>query len=798
MHNPSSGTSTSHLPPFTTDRLDNLLSVGVKAFLAGNEGLDKQLGADEWFSRITEVGDLAEWWIGSGGRDVPFSCWAFVYEWVPQAKETLILSADIQFELGKGRIFHKEGKLAKEKLAQLEANGLEALDKSIAALRQQLAQLFEAQDQHIQKRKLAKWGRQTLPWRVYRNQFQLLRRQQTRIFHEWKELWKTADTMSEMAQLLVSASQNCKMELQELLATLKEAEQTAQQIIEKDQRAGLRRIASKLKEFEQRIEIGQNVDIVQSKLEVHFAKLPKSTELGVNYGDGTLFTQNISLRDRVSQWVRSEIFPYIFEIRELTENLMQDGRLTLLNLRNWVLLMAEKKEEDAVPLEMPSFFSIVEQKVAQGQKEIEGWAEIVDLRMKKHFQLSGLLSDQVSFLAVEGQTGIHHLKINRYKSLTWLQEKWRAVVKGYRDFFKMLEREESLTSSEKIVRFLRERQGDPENQAYSSIFRTRGFVSPSFAVGQEGHLTHVNQIVRDWEAGFRGSLLITGKRFAGKTHFAEFVALHLFNRNSYRLSPDSPITVSGRKFVTTCQLGPALEEVNRSLQGKRAMLLIDDIEGWWDPQITVQENLADLMKFMAQHGQKIFVVVTMGNSMRAHLEKILDLDQAFQGEVNLDDTTYQQVHEAIIIRHGATHSKLVDGNGEELSPQAFRKLTKSIYQASGGNIGEALNLWSAYIHHRDQESVVTKYQRGHELPDFLDFDSGILLGTILMQRQTNEFRLRKTFGPSFQRKYLPIVRRMIGTGILARDLGGGLELDPVVVNKVGELLHVGKFIHYRA
>ena len=97
----------------------------------------------------------------------------------------------------------------------------------------------------------------------------------------------------------------------------------------------------------------------------------------------------------------------------------------------------------------------------------------------------------------------------------------------------------------------------------------------------------------------------------------------------------------------------------------------------------------------------------------------------------------------------------------------------------------------------DQGEKVTHNNRDiYYLPNFINPDIAILLSTIMMEKRTNEYRLRKIFGPAFQNKYSSMVKRLIGMGLLSRNVDGSLEITDVAVNDVGRLLERYGFLKF--
>ena len=121
-------------------------------------------------------------------------------------------------------------------------------------------------------------------------------------------------------------------------------------------------------------------------------------------------------------------------------------------------------------------------------------------------------------------------------------------------------------------------------------------------------------------------------------------------------------------------------------------------------------------------------------------------------------------------------------------PKEFSRQASEVYRLSRGNIGEALHLWAIASTVVNEEEVHINPLPLHTLPDFIDADKGILLRTLLEQKQSNEYRLLKQFGPAFGKRYKVIIQRLLSYGILQRQGNGMLTVSPGVVNEVARML----------
>ena len=102
-----------------------------------------------------------------------------------------------------------------------------------------------------------------------------------------------------------------------------------------------------------------------------------------------------------------------------------------------------------------------------------------------------------------------------------------------------MEQEESLSFSEKIVRYIEHRKAPIDNKQYWSIFLTKGYIGESFAVGRQEELRRIKKVINNWRLGYRGSVLLHGQRFSGKTLTGEWIANRFFDDSFVRLQPNA-------------------------------------------------------------------------------------------------------------------------------------------------------------------------------------------------------------------------------------------------------------------
>ncbi|MFK7907968.1 MAG: ATP-binding protein [Chitinophagales bacterium] len=709
--------------------------------------------------------------------------------WANQAKQFLILWRDVFFEQQKAQVLFVDGKVTEGDMVQLKMQSKETVVRAFEGLKA----YFDKEIQRIQlsnggsEKQISRWKLQANPWHTYREQLELLPKQTKALWEQGAKLEAVADHFFDIRNFVNHAVSLCEKEIGRIKYT---AHETTTYITENiEHKAG--KVAIYLEDVESNVKIQSHNKAFSSGLEGKLESLVGKVQVYVGTSEGLLQFKDINFQKSVRQWLDSEILPLLYEVWELTEAVRNGIKMSLLNIRNRAILLSNEEKEgktfDGKKEDISQPLSAFLKKTIAWEQDLFELDTLIKERLKERLNVTEVYGKE-DFLPIGLQSTINQLKINQnewlIKAQTWFEEQVGTV----RQFKTSIEREKSLSISEKIVRYVQSHMPDSNNHQYSSIFLTKGYIGESFWVGRKAELQHVKSLVEQWKLGFRGSVILSGQRFSGKSLFGELVVNQYFSDKAIRLSPNSTINIKGRKFHAKYDLGEALEFIKNYTINDLPLVWIDDLELWANPTISLSQNVRDLRKYIDTCSGRIFFVVSMSNWLKTHLDKIYEIGKVFQAEINLDRMGVEDIREAILIRHGATHKILVDKDGKEITPQRFKKMTNSIYKDVEGNVGDALNQWSFSTQKVDAERVMHEYMPPYSLPNFLNPDTTILLAAIMIEKRTNEYRLRKLFGAPFNEKYSSIVQRLISVGILTRHLDGWLEINEAAANDIGRLL----------
>jgi hypothetical protein len=715
------------------------------------------------------------------------------FVWAEQAKHFLILYRNVQLQLQTADLM-VEDEVAEPGLVQsLHLRSRQTLNDALSEWESTTAKSRKRLGGNAAARKKALngWKVQHNPWPAYRQQLLEVATQAEELAEEFTVLSREVDHFASLRKLLhesIAAAEECLQQAvsraDEVLAFMADAT--------KDDAARPGRIATRLEESIAEARPGQQIHDYTNQLNVDIQKIVESIRVTVGAEHGMLRFKDVNLRRSTNQWISAEVLPHLYELWGLSEQITSGLSVAVNNVRNRSLLIANElragNEVDYQPddFSQPFYDFLARTKTSRVSFSSirDKLAGLIDADLK----LTSIYRPAAGFLPLPLQTGLSEFTRRQGRWVQPVRDWFNATFRGLERWRGDAAREDRMSVSEKLVRVITQRRPDPANVAYTNILLTKGYIGESFLVGREEETAHLRRLIEQWRDGFRGAVVLTGQRLSGKSLFGEMISNQLFPNNVVRLAPNATISVQGRRMTTTGKLADALAFVQKNSLRTRPMIWIDDLELWWDNDTSLAENVRALSNHIDNYSNKIFYLVATTNGVYDHLNRFRDFDRVFQAEVNLDGFSVQAMQMAIRIRHGATHKLLVGEDGEPLGEIAFDRLVVDIHRSSQGNVGDSLNRWAYQMLYCGEERVTPSQQRRHKLPAFLSADTGILLTTIFLERRTNEYHLRRLFGPAFDGRYRNVLQRLLRVGLLVRANDGWLSIHESVVTDLGRAL----------
>lgn len=708
------------------------------------------------------------------------------------AKHFLLLFRDVQVEIQRAELLALEKRLALPALEQLFTESEKTLKEALEEWQNAVGKRHKSlhNNERRQNEQLREWDRQRSPWPAYRNQFLEIQQQTKDLAKEYEGLRRDSGQFGRIRKLLKGSLENLATTYERSNNRATEISDYLQHGIENDGQA-MRpgKIAAYLEDHLLGSPANSLFTALNEQLKVLVGALRPATRVTIGSDNGQLTYKEINFQRSTDQWLSTEVLSSLYELKELAEQEEANLQVALTNVRNRSLLLAS--EQGAPPYDPEELFAPIQDfldKSPEHQGAFLALHKEIANKIEANLHLTTVYREEESFLPLPMQRGLSKFTRQQGQYFTRVREWLGSHIAGLEQLRGDAVREDRLSIAEKTVRVIRQRKGSEENAAYTSILTTKGYVGESFLVGRDDEAEQVNAVIKNWRLGYRGAVILSGQRLAGKTLFGELVANRFFTSTTIRLRPNTSTTVFGRRLKTTGNLGEALDFIEKYALQSRPMIWIDDLETWWDKDITLGANVRELADHIDNNSGRIFYLVATTRAVYEHLNHFMDLAPVFQADINLDYFSLEEMQQALIVRHGATHKTLVDKDGEPMSESAFTKRVRRLFRAANGNVGDTLNMWAYLTEKYDEDSVTPSKSWRYSLPQFLTPEMATVLSTIFLEKRTNEYQLRQLFGPSFSTTYRSVLKRLLSIGILKRDNNGWLEISEPIVNDLGRLL----------
>jgi hypothetical protein len=326
-----------------------------------------------------------------------------------------------------------------------------------------------------------------------------------------------------------------------------------------------------------------------------------------------------------------------------------------------------------------------------------------------------------------------------------------------------------------------------KNAHYDTLFLHKNFIGDLFIGPRKEQETLFVKTMEQWKSGFNNAIIVNGDALSGKTTFLQSVAQKYFNKEAVFLSIDSTITFGGRKFKTEKNLQETLRSVQKNLSITRPLLVIDALELWRDDTHTLLDNTRALLKFIESEADTVLVVVSISKQMQKQLDTRLRFSEAFSTNINLNKATFEEIYNALLMRHGASHKSLVSESGEELSNKHIEQKVTKLIKEYHYNIGEVLQAWTYGTTMAEDNKVIYK-DSDYAFKDFFTATEIIILKFVFLHKHINELALHSFVGRRFENGYKSSLKRLVNLKVLLRDQNSDLQINSVLNSDIKRIL----------
>lgn len=500
---------------------------------------------------------------------------------------------------------------------------------------------------------------------------------------------------------------------------------------------------------------------------------------------GMLLIKKIDFNRSVKKWLDYELLPFLIDLWENQNNLASYYKHSLLNLKSSLHLLRSNKTTTMVSSQIITLREVERTILLNIQKQ-ELLIHEIQNKLSTQFLASNIYGVE-EFLEVSFQSSL-----TQYTSggsgfvLKWYQ-KIRETIQSLNSSY-----EKSISSAPKnlmdqSITCINYRMLKEENAHYDTLFLNKNFIGDLFLVSRTEEENILTRSFKDWQLGSNKSALITGNSLSGKSTFIEDFAKQYFGKDTILLETDSTITIEGRKFKTTKNLKEALQEVNKNIYNSKPILIIDNLEYWRSDEVSFLDNVRALVNFVLSESDRVFIIVSMSKAMQKHVDQRLPFSNAFTTQLDLNKAKFDEVFKAVLIRHGASHKKLVTKDKNAISTKQIENKVQELAGRFNNNIGEVLQAW-AYSTKMTDDNLVIFEEAECDFEDFFTSEEVIILKYVYLYKYVNEMLLKSFLGKSFNVNFDSGIKRLINTKVLWRNSNGNLIMNRVITTDIFEIL----------
>ena len=620
------------------------------------------------------------------------------------------------------------------------------------------------------------------PWPVYKAQFENILEQFQLIETAGLTFQKVIEIFNSIKNYTVNSYESSLEEAQNSKASIAAVAQSLEKMVDNED------IAVVLTE----------IDVAVKKIETSGRKLEGFADLveekvkslvTLNFptatNEGLLLIKKIDFNRSVKKWLDYELLPYLIDLWENQNNLASFYKHSLLNLKSSLKLIRNNKSLSPVHSQIATLKEIQNTIVVN----IERQQQIISQIENKLFNqlLATNIYGTEEFLEVSFQSSL-----NQYTSGSsgFLMRSFQKIKSTFNSLNSSYEQTISTSPDnlvEKSINCINFRMVKEENAHYDTLFLNKNFIGDLFLVPRIEEENKLDVSFNDWQKGFNKSVLITGNNLSGKSTLMEDFAKKHFGKDIVLLETDSTITIEGRKFKTTQNLKESLQEVSKNIYNTKPVLLIDDLEFWRSDEISFLDNVRALVNFALSESDRIFVMVSISKAMQKHLDQRLPFSNAFTTRIDLNKTNPEEIFKAVLIRHGASHKKLVNKDRNLMSPKQIEQKVQELSSNFKNNIGEVLQAWAYSTKMMDNNLVIFE-EADCSFEDFFSSEELIILKYVYLYKYINEVLLKNFLGKGYNINFDLGIKRLVNTKVLWRNSKGNLILNRVITSDVFEIL----------
>lgn len=239
---------------------------------------------------------------------------------------------------------------------------------------------------------------------------------------------------------------------------------------------------------------------------------------------------------------------------------------------------------------------------------------------------------------------------------------------------------------------------------YSSLFSGGSIIGEDFWIGMKDEIKKGTRAIKRFLAGTPGLLVISGERSSGKSSLSKHLAnLHFNKQNIYNIRAPRESVADNNLFEQTLLRslnGQDNLEYCMELLPPKSVIIINDLELWWERKPFGTQVVDRIISLMRQYGHKVLFIINVNKYSLNIINQLSSLSTWALDLIFCQPFDARELRNLILVRHQAGGMKFILNNKKhenEMSDWDYARLFTRFFNLSYGNPGYALNLWLAGI-----------------------------------------------------------------------------------------------------
>lgn len=491
-----------------------------------------------------------------------------------------------------------------------------------------------------------------------------------------------------------------------------------------------------------------------------------NAKIPVSFRSGILEYKDINFKDQINYWIDNEILPEYNPFLATRTNALQKLYLGISNIKG--KLQDEMLSDAELEQNKPVIQSLI-QKISQKVNQLEESKGKISKKITDHLKIEHVFSNSFYFLVSPSQ-----LQIDYYGKSTKnivANTKILQVAKDALDTLKIKAKriiaEDKLSDAIEFIDSVIIHEDSKQ-----SIFIKEGYIGDSFYEHREEIEKTLKQSIVHWKKGFLGSALVSGDYQSGKSSVLGYLQ-HEFLDEVISIEANKDLFFKGKKENFGYDLEGAIKYIHRQIQhDARVVVSIDDIEKWGNENFPVYQNMQLLSQLLNQYGSKIYFLVSCNTWIKSAADRQMDFSKSFSTNITCSKMDIDDIVNATIKRHLATHHSLEDTE-LELDEDALVSQVKKHTNNFDRNIGASLRQW--FCSSEKKKEVLLKMPRS-----FVQIiqDHQIIFNHLLKFRTMSEATISRNLGSGTIKSVQQSLPYLIQNKLLKREIDGDLKINP--------------------